>query len=107
MPEAPTTLAAVETLIPWCACVGAWLLVAGPLYQASVELREEEFRRDDIAAVSTGLVARPPRPPPWWWLLPRGGSLKKRRHNRRMRDLVVAALSREQLEGYLHFVSTA
>jgi hypothetical protein len=103
----PVTLSPVETVIAWTACLGAWLLVAGPLYQASMELEEEEFRRDDVVAASARLVDVPPRPSPWWWLLPPVAYVKALRHNRRMRELLLASLSREELEGYLHFVSKA
>jgi hypothetical protein len=30
----------VDGVIAWCGFVGAWLLVAGPIYQAALELPE-------------------------------------------------------------------
>jgi hypothetical protein len=32
----------MNTLIAWATFAGAWLLVAGPLYQGSVELNEQQ-----------------------------------------------------------------
>ena len=48
--------------------LGAWLLVAGPLYQGAFELREEEVDRKGIEASTAGIPRSAP-PSPWWWLL--------------------------------------
>ena len=51
----------MHELILWSGFFGAWLLVAGPLYQAALELSEEDISRDDMAGVerplSTGETA--------------------------------------------------
>jgi hypothetical protein len=59
----------MNQVIAWVGFLGAWLLVAGPLYQGALELREEEVDREGIEA-STARVPRPDPPSPWWWLLP-------------------------------------
>ena len=59
----------MESLIAWSGFLGAWLLVAGPIYQAVIELEAEAFERDAVAAVSA-MVEPPPRTSAWWWLLP-------------------------------------
>ena len=41
----------MHELILWSGFFGAWLLVAGPLYQAALELSEEDISRDDTAGV--------------------------------------------------------
>jgi hypothetical protein len=59
----------VDGVIFWCGYVGAWLLVAGPIYQAALELQEQDIERDRIQQVT----AQVPAPAPvsaWWWLLP-------------------------------------
>jgi hypothetical protein len=48
--------------ILWATFAGAWLLVAGPLYQGSVELGELDFDRDGIQGTAAAVH--------WWWLLP-------------------------------------
>jgi len=55
--------------ILWCGFVGAWLLVAGPVYQAALELDAEEVARDALENAANRL---PPTPQPsvWWWLIP-------------------------------------
>ena len=49
--------------------LGAWFLVAGPLFQAAVELREQEFDREEMEK-ATSSVQAPKSISPWWWLLP-------------------------------------
>ena len=59
----------MSTAIAWCGFFGAWLLVAGPLFQATRELEEEGFERDSLTAAA----AKVPRPQPisgLWWLFP-------------------------------------
>jgi hypothetical protein len=59
----------MEQLILWAGFLGAWLLVAGPLHQARIELAEEEFERDRFQLVMDE-VGEPERVSSWWWLLP-------------------------------------
>ena len=56
-------------LILWAGFAGAWLLVAGPLHQARVELAEEDLERERFTDAMTE-VGPPPRTSAWWWLLP-------------------------------------
>jgi hypothetical protein len=35
----------MNQVIAWAGFLGAWLLVAGPLYQGALELREEDVDR--------------------------------------------------------------
>jgi hypothetical protein len=42
----------MNQVIAWVGFLGAWLLVAGPLYQGALELREEEVDREGIAALA-------------------------------------------------------
>jgi len=56
--------------VAWAGFAGAWLLVAGPIYQAAIELEAEEIERDAIRDAAQAV----PGPPPnsrWWWLIPR------------------------------------
>ena len=59
----------MNQVIAWVGFLGAWLLVAGPLYQGAIELVEEDIDREAIAE-TTASVPRPDPPSPWWWLLP-------------------------------------
>jgi hypothetical protein len=51
----------VEYVIGWAEFVGAWLLVAGPLFQGSVEL----LRMGRSHSETRGRL-----PSKWWWLVP-------------------------------------
>ena len=86
--------------------LGAWLLVAGPLYQATIELREEEFDREGMnAAAST--VEAPPALSPWWWLLPPVAYLLNRRRSRAHRTAIVGALAPAHVEQMVSFLGKA
>lgn len=80
----------------WLAFLGAWLLVAGPLYQGALEMLEEEVDREGFQAVVEGadpLVT----PSAWWWLLPPVMVALRRHHNEALRRQVRERLSPEQL----------
>jgi hypothetical protein len=92
-------------VIAWCAFAGAWLLVAGPVYQAALELSAEEIERGAIAAAKEQV--EPPRVSAWWWLLPPVGYLLSRRQRRAYRRDVMTSLPRAQLEQLVRFSDKA
>lgn len=94
----------MELLIHLVGFAGGWLLVAGPLFQAVIELREQELDREGFEK-SFATVSPPPRMSPWWWLLPPVAYLKSARRRRVSRDASFAALTvpqREQLMGFMN-----
>ena len=60
----------MDGVIVWVTFAGAWLLVAGPLYQGSVELNELDVDREGIQGKAAAAQATQARPSAWWWLLP-------------------------------------
>ena len=61
----------MHELIIWATFTGAWLLVAGPLYQGAVELAELDFDREGIEGIKASAAeAAKDAPSPWWWLVP-------------------------------------
>ncbi len=95
-----------ENLVVWCTFVGAWLLVAGPVFQAALELQEQEFERDRLEAVSADL----PKPAPisaWWWLFPPGRYWLERRRAREYRGAVVSRLEPRDLELLVRYLNKA
>jgi hypothetical protein len=96
----------VDGVIFWCGYVGAWLLVAGPIYQAALELQEQDVERERIQQV-TAQVAAPAPVSAWWWLLPPVRYLLAQRRSRRWRQDMIAALSREDLETLVEFIDKA
>jgi hypothetical protein len=96
----------MDGVIAWCGFVGAWLLVAGPVYQASLELHEQDLERERIRQV-TAQVPAPAPVSPWWWLLPPVRYLLGQRRSRRWRTDMMAALSREDLESLVEYLDKA
>jgi hypothetical protein len=93
----------IETLISWAGFLGAWLLVAGPLYQGVLELREEDVDQNtgDLAS----RIAPSPAPSTWWWLLPPVMLILRRRRNREYHRTVLASLTprqRAHRERFIH-----
>ncbi len=96
----------MDYVIAICGFLGGWLLVAGPLYQAALELREQEIDREQIeAAAST--VPVPPKLSLWWWLLPPVAYIVQRRRSMAYRRSVVEVLSPEQLAQTVAFLNKA
>ena len=94
----------MDAVIAWVAFVGSWLLFAGPVYQASLELQEEGLERDRFERVTAGV----PNPEPisaWWWLLPPVRYVLERRRWKDHRRTMMTALTvaqRKQLIQYLN-----
>ena len=92
--------------IHWAGFIGAWLLVAGPLYQAAVELVEDAIQAEDIRESAHGA-------PPvdevslWWWLLPPVYYVKRRNASKRQRDAMMRMMTPEQRTRALILVNKA
>jgi len=91
----------MNEVIIWAQFAGAWLLVAGPLYQGSVELDELDIDREGIEGIKSSAVgAAPGRPSPWWWwwwLLPPVMYVLHRRWTRTLRQVTLAQLTEAQV----------
>lgn len=93
-------------IILWCGFVGAWLLVAGPIYQAALELDEQDLQRDELVSAFSS-VQGSDRVSPWWWLLPPVGYWLRRQQAKRDRAALLMALTHEQLEGFVRYKNKA
>ena len=94
--------------ILWATFAGAWLLVAGPLCQGSVELDELEIDREALEGVkASALQAAPKAPSPWWWLLPPVAYVLRRRWAREFRKATFAQLTEAQLAQFTTFRNKA
>jgi len=88
--------------VAWAGFAGAWLLVAGPIYQAAIELEAEEIERDTIRDAAQAVPRTPPFSP-WWWLIPPVGyalRVRRRRAQRRTLRHVLTPAQMEQLVRY-------
>ena len=96
----------MDDVIPWVVFAGAWLLVAGPLYQGAIELTELEVDREGMAAISKQ-VPRPKLPSAWWWLLPPVMYVLSRRRNQANQRAIFAAMTPTQREQFTSFKNKA
>ncbi|HCS57466.1 MAG TPA: hypothetical protein DIW80_09735 [Gordonia polyisoprenivorans] len=84
--------------------LGAWLLVAGPLYQAATELRDQGLTQrralPDTIAPSQPIS-------PWWWLIPPVAYWRHHRERTRIKREVIGVMSTEEVQRMLAFSNTA
>lgn len=96
----------MESFTIWCGFVGAWLLVAGPIYQAAMELSEERIEREHLNATRDKID--PPREASaWWWLLPPVKIYLERRYNKEYQRAFITALPDEDIESFITFINKA
>ena len=86
--------------------LGAWLLVAGPLIQAYLELREEEIDRESWEKANKS-IPKPEGFSAWWWLLPPVAWLKQTARNRQHQQQVVKVLDPRVTEQAVSFFNKA
>jgi hypothetical protein len=88
----------MNEVISWVVFAGSWLLVAGPLYQGSVELAELDIDREGIEGIKASALQleRPDPPSGWWWLLPPVMYVLRRRWNKAFREATFAQLTETQ-----------
>jgi hypothetical protein len=96
----------MEYVIAVCGFVGGWLLVVGPVWQAAIELREEEIDQEAIEAVKSN-IEPPKKISPWWWFLPPVAYVLIFRRQRQFRRDFNAALPQAQLEQTVSFLNKA
>ena len=94
----------MEALVLWLGFLGAWLLFAGSIYQAALELQDEDIEIDRIRAA--GARVEPARKTSvWLWLLPPLKVYLERRHKKEYQRRFIDALSHEDLEAIVSFRS--
>jgi hypothetical protein len=96
----------MNQVMAWAGFLGAWLLVAGPLYQGALELREEDVDHEGMEASIAGL-RRPEPPSPRWWLLPPVMYVIRRRRGLAFRKAALALLTQAQREQRASFINKA
>lgn len=95
----------MDVLVAWCGFVGAWVLVAGPMYQGAVELGE---LGRGTAAIRTHANAIPhTRISPWWWLLPPIAYAMTKRRENAWQEQVLASLTARQRAEFITYSNKA
>jgi hypothetical protein len=95
-----------SAVVTWIGFAGAWLLVAGPIYQAALELDAEEVEREEIGAA----FEKAPKPElysRWWWCIPPVGYILQLRRRRNYRQTVMHLLTPAQQEQVVRFGNKA
>ncbi|HEY4225462.1 MAG TPA: hypothetical protein VGM70_06580 [Pseudolysinimonas sp.] len=88
------------------AFLGAWLLFAGPLFQAYLELGAEEVDQASWEAADKA-IPKPEGFSLWWWLLPPVAWFKQQARNRRHQQDVLKALDPHITEQAVSFFNKA
>jgi hypothetical protein len=96
----------MEYLIAIVGFVGGWFLVAGPIWQAALELRDEEIDQEGIEALRADLP-KPSTVSNWWWLLPPIAIYLRQRAQREQRKAFNESLTPEQLKQTVSFLNKA
>lgn len=96
----------MELFVDICSFLGAWFLVAGPLYQASLELREEDIQTERIHNASSQ-IEPPQKASAWWWLFPPAKLFIQMRRNKVYRDEYLKILNPEDVEALMRFMNKA
>lgn len=93
----------MELLISVIGLFGAWLLLAGSIYQAVLELRAHELAVERLQEV--GALARTQRVSGWWWLFPPLKLYLERRRAVANKEVYFNALSVDELESLVSFLN--
>jgi hypothetical protein len=96
----------MEALANWAGFIGAWLLFAGPIYQAALELQDQDIETERIQA--TGKKIDVPRHvSAWWWLFPPLKFFLEWRRSQEYRKAYIEALLDEDVEALMAFFNKA
>lgn len=96
----------MDIFLAICGFIGAWLLVAGPLFQASIELREEDLEVERIKEARHNLQDIP-KISIWWWILPPVKVYLERKQNQERRIAFIDALTPEDAKALHSYMSKA
>ncbi|MGZ4515932.1 MAG: hypothetical protein ACXVX5_14775 [Mycobacterium sp.] len=82
--------------------LGAWVLVAGPMYQGAVEMSGVNAVRSAIRSRANA-IAHLERVSLWWWLLPPVAYVMTNRKENAWRQQVMASLTQDQRAEFLSY----
>ena len=94
----------MSAVVAWCGFLGAWLLFAGPVYQASLELREQDAVTDEVQQAMQ-VVAAPPPVSAWWWRLPPVRLVLESRRWKGRREAMMTTLTAAQRKKVVQYLN--
>lgn len=96
----------METFINLCGFLGGWLVVAGSLYQAALELKDMDIAREHIEETRKRIPEQK-HVSFWWWLLPPIKIILERRLSNQWRRQFITALPNEAMEPIVAYMNKA
>lgn len=96
----------MELLFLYCGFFGSWFLFAGPIFQAALELKDEDIERDRIRETAKK-VTTVRRVSVWWWLLPPVKVYLESVQRRRWQKEYFRLMLPEDREAFVDFTSKA
>lgn len=96
----------MDTLILIAGFIGAWLLFAGPVYQAVLELHDENIERDRVEAIAKKVRTIPPVSA-WWWIVPPVKLILERKRSNTYRRAYFDAMTAEDSAVMISFINKA
>lgn len=96
----------MELFFLYCGFFGSWLLFAGPIFQAALELKDEDIERDRIRETAKRVTVAQ-HVSVWWWLLPPAKLYLEHRHRKRWQAEYFSLLLPEDREAFVDFTSKA
>lgn len=96
----------METFFDFLTLIGCWLLFAGAIFQAALELKDQDIKRDRIMTARRQVsVSR--HVSQWWWFLPPIKLVLEKRQTRKWRREHFKLLARADRNALLDFTHRA
>ena len=95
----------MDSLVDWVGFAGVWLLFAGPLFQANVELDAEAEAMNRMREAGTS-GPRPTRSR-WWWLFPPARAFQVAEQRRVKEQAIIEAMLPEDQDSVKRYLRTA
>jgi hypothetical protein len=92
----------METLFIWLGFIGSWFLFAGPIYQAVLELQDQDIEFDRLRAAGAK-VPRPAKLSGWFWIIFPVKLYVEYRRNKYQQQHILKLLDRNDIESLVSF----
>lgn len=86
--------------------IGAWLLFAGPIYQAALELQDEDIEIDRVK-LTGAKIKKAAQVSLWWWLLPPAKIYMERKRSHKYWTRYIKTLPSNEVEALVSYRSKA
>lgn len=96
----------MQTLVVWIEFIGSWLLFAGPIYQAALELQDEDIELRRLMAAQSK-IPKPTYASVWWWFFPPVKIYLDSTSRRDYRTNYIKSLSEQDIQALVSFKSKA